>query len=85
MADYMRTNEYTLPQFKHAIDSIVAAGGNRDIAVAVFGVKTEYLDASFDEMQKQYGTIEKYFAKGLGSTPQGNKYYVICFFLRTSD
>jgi len=73
MADYMRTNEYTLPQFKHAIDSFVAAGGNRDIAVAVFGVKTEYLDASFDEMQKQYGTIEKYFAEGLGIDASGQK------------
>ena len=73
MADYMRTNEYTLPQFKHAIDSFVAAGGNRDIAVAVFGVKTEYLDASLDEMQKQYGTIEKYFAEGLGIDASGQK------------
>ena len=26
MADYMRTNEYTLAQFQHAIDGFVAAG-----------------------------------------------------------
>ncbi len=73
MADYMRTNEYTLPQFKHAIDSFVAAGGDRDIPVAIFGVKSEYLDASFDEMHKQYGTIEKYFAEGLGIDGAGQK------------
>jgi protein-tyrosine phosphatase len=66
MADYMRTNEYTLPQFKPAIDGFVAAGGERAIAEAIFGVKAEYLQASFGQMQKQYGTIENYFAKGLG-------------------
>jgi protein-tyrosine phosphatase len=32
----------------------------------VLGVKKEYLDAAFDEMEKKYGTIEKYFSKGLG-------------------
>jgi hypothetical protein len=30
------------------------------------GVKLEYLEASFGEMQKQYGSIEKYFSEGLG-------------------
>jgi protein-tyrosine phosphatase len=66
MADYMRTNDYTLPQFQHVIDDFVAAGGDRAIAEAIFGVKPEYLEASFDEMQKQYGTIEGYFAEALG-------------------
>jgi protein-tyrosine phosphatase len=73
VADFMRSNEYTLPQFNHAIDSFVAAGGDRDIPVAIFGVKKEYLEASFDEMQKQYGTIEKYFAEGLGIDDAGQK------------
>ena len=62
----MRSNEYTLPQFQHAIESFTAAGGDRNIPVSIFGVKAEYLEASFDEMQKRYGTIEKYFADGLG-------------------
>jgi len=73
MADYMRTNEYTLPQFASAIDGFVAAGGERAIPEAVFGVKPEYLEASFDEMQKRYGTIENYFAKGLGIDASGQK------------
>ena len=29
-------------------------------------MKKEYLEAAFDEMEKKYGTIEKYFAEGLG-------------------
>jgi protein-tyrosine phosphatase len=73
MADYMRTNDYTLPQFKHAIDNFVAGGGDRAIAVAVFGVKREYLDASFDEMEKRYGSIKGYFSEALGIDAAGQK------------
>ena len=73
VADYMRTNDYTLPQFKKEINEFVAAGGDRDIAVAVFGVKKEYLEASFDEMQKQYGTIEQYFSEALGIDDTGQQ------------
>ena len=73
MADYMRTNDYMLPQFKHAIDDFVAAGGDRAIAVAVFGVKPEYLEASLDEMQKQCGSIERYFSEALGIDAAGQK------------
>jgi protein tyrosine/serine phosphatase len=32
----------------------------------ILGVRKEYLDAAFDEMEKNYGTIEKYFSEGLG-------------------
>ena len=73
MADFMRTNEYTLPQFKPVIDEFVAAGGERAIAEAVFGVKPEYLEASFDEMHKRYGTIQRYFSEGLGIDASGQK------------
>jgi protein-tyrosine phosphatase len=73
MEDYMRTNEYTLPQFKRTIDEFVVAGGDRDIAVAVFGVKPEYLQASFDEMHKRYGSIESYFSEGLGIDASGQQ------------
>jgi protein-tyrosine phosphatase len=73
MADFMRSNEYTLPQFQRAIDGFVAGGGERDIPVAIFGVKEEYLEASFDEMQRRYGTIEKYFSEALGIDAAGQK------------
>jgi protein-tyrosine phosphatase len=73
MEDFLASNKYTLPQFKHAIDGFVAGGGDRDIPVAIFGVKREYLEASFDEMEKRHGTIEKYFADGLGIDAEGQK------------
>ena len=66
VADYLRSNDFILPRYQHAIDAFVAAGGERSITEAVFGVKPEYLEAAFDEMQKAYGTIEQYFEAGLG-------------------
>jgi protein-tyrosine phosphatase len=73
MADYMRTNDYTLPQFQHAIDAFIAGGGERSIALAVLGAKPEYLQASLDEMRKQYGSIENYFSEGLGIDASGQQ------------
>ena len=64
--DFMASNKYILPAYQKTIDEFVAAGGDRAIPLAIFGVRPEYLDASFDEMQKQYGTIENYFSKALG-------------------
>jgi len=73
MEDFLRSNEYIFPQYKKAIDGFVAAGGDIAIPLAIFGVKTEYLEASFDEMHKNYGTIEKYFDKALGIDAAGQK------------
>jgi len=66
MKDYLRSNDYILPLYKKVIDGYVAGGGEPSIPQAIFGVKVEYLDASFDEMQTNYGTIENYFSEGLG-------------------
>lgn len=66
MEDYLRSNDYILPAYKKVIDDFVKSGGDPAIPRAILGVKKEYLEASFDEMQKKYGTIEKYFSEGLG-------------------
>lgn len=73
MEDFLCSNDYILPTYKTTIDAFVAAGGERAIPVAIFGVKPEYLQASFDEMQKRYGTIEHYFSAGLGTDAAGQK------------
>ena len=52
--------------YKKVIDGFVAAGGEERIPIAILGVKKEYLEAAFDEMQTKYGSIEKYFSEGLG-------------------
>jgi len=66
MKDYLRSNDYILPLYKEVIDGYVAGGGEPSIPQAIFGVKEEYLEASFDEMQTNYGTIENYFSEALG-------------------
>ncbi|NCA83371.1 MAG: tyrosine-protein phosphatase [Opitutae bacterium] len=66
MQDYLRSNDYVLPQQAAVIDRFVAGGGSRNIPVAIFGVQAEYLEAAFDEMETRYGGIEAYFSEGLG-------------------
>lgn len=66
--DYMRSNEYILPLYETTIQQFIAAGGDPSIPTAALGVKEEYLNAAFDEMQMTYGSIEQYFSEGLGLT-----------------
>jgi protein-tyrosine phosphatase len=71
--DYLRSNEYILPVYKQAIDGFVAEGGDPSIPQDLLGVKTEYLQSSFVEVETQYGSIEGYFEKGLGIDKAGQQ------------
>lgn len=71
MEDFLRSNDYILPAYKKTIDAFVAAGGDAEIMTALLGVKSEYLQASFDEVQSKYGSIELYFSEGLGIDAEG--------------
>lgn len=64
--DYLRSNQFILPRYAPLIDRFAAAGGDREILTGVFGVKRQHLDAAFGEMTDRYGTVEGYFADGLG-------------------
>lgn len=66
MEDYLRSNDYVIPLYQEVIDKFVEAGGEKEIPMTLLGVKKKYLDASFDEVEKKHGTIEKYFSEGLG-------------------
>jgi len=66
MEDYLRSNDYILPAYQHAIDAFVEAGGEAEIPAAILGVKREYLESAFLEMETQHGSIENYFSEGLG-------------------
>ena len=70
MEDFLKSNDYIIPMYRKQIDGFVAAGGDSLIPLAIFGVKPEYLNASFDEVQKSFGTIENYFSEGLGIDTQ---------------
>jgi protein-tyrosine phosphatase len=71
--DYLKSNVYILPAYKDFIDRFVAAGGQPSIPQDMLGVKAEYLQASFDQVKSQYGTIESYFDKGLGIDRTGQQ------------
>ncbi|MDU0342546.1 tyrosine-protein phosphatase [Bosea rubneri] len=71
MEDFLRSNDYTLPAYKKTIDAFVTAGGDAEIMTALLGVKSEYLQASFDEVQSKYGSIDLYFSEGLGIDAKG--------------
>jgi protein-tyrosine phosphatase len=64
--DYLRSNDYILPAYQDVIDQFVEAGGDPEIPRAILGVKREYLEAAFDEMETTYGSIEQYFSEALG-------------------
>ena len=66
MEDYLRSNDYIIPKYRKVIEGAVASGIDEEIPLAILGVKKEYLEAGFEEMEKQYGTIEEYFSEGLG-------------------
>ena len=64
--DHLRSNDYILPAYQEATDGFVAAGGEAEIPKAILGVKKEYLDAAFDQMESEYGSIDQYFSDALG-------------------
>ncbi|NLV80891.1 MAG: tyrosine-protein phosphatase [Rhodococcus sp.] len=65
-ADYLRTNDELLPRFERMFSRFEVAGGDRGMLVAVLGVQRGYLEAAVEEMLTRYGTVEQYFAGGLG-------------------
>ncbi len=65
-ADYELTNRDLIPALKPLFEHFRALGGDPDILLPVFGVDPAYLRAALDEVQSRFGSIEVYFADGLG-------------------
>jgi protein-tyrosine phosphatase len=66
MEEYLLTNTQLLPAEKPVFDEFEAQGGDPELLRPVIGVEPEYLEAARDEMDKEFGTIDAYFAEGLG-------------------
>jgi protein-tyrosine phosphatase len=77
--DYLHSNDYILPEYQAMIDKYTAAGVEKDILLSILGVRQEYLEASFKEMHDKFGSIEDYFAKGLGIDQAGHEALRQCF------
>ncbi|MCC2279913.1 tyrosine-protein phosphatase [Streptomyces sp. ET3-23] len=64
MRDYLATNEYRADEVKEILDQ--ATPHDAAILKPVIEARTGYLDASFDEVERRYGTFENYLHQGLG-------------------
>ena len=64
--DYLRTNDYILPEYQAYIARFTAQGGDPAIAQDLFAAKSEYLHAAFREATSTFGSMTRYFEEGLG-------------------
>lgn len=68
--DYLQTNDDLLPTLEPLIMSAQAKGVDADLMRDAFGVRISYLEATLEEIDSRYGTIERYFSAGLGLSTQ---------------
>jgi protein-tyrosine phosphatase len=66
LEDYMASNTYLRPGFQAFFDDLRSRGGDPDLIASFLWVRPDYLEASLGEMRRDFGTIERYFADGLG-------------------
>lgn len=71
--DYGLTNRDLLPALKPVFEQFRAAGGDPHLLDPVLGVDPGYLHAALDEMEQRFGSIEGYFAEGLGIDETGQQ------------
>ena len=64
--DFMLTNDQLVPHLRPRLKPFADAGGDVSLLEPVIGVRTEYLDAAFDEATSRFGSFEGYITKGLG-------------------
>lgn len=64
--DFLASNDELGPTLQPVIDRFVAAGGDASIFEPMARVRAEYLEIALDEVARRFGSIEAYFADGLG-------------------
>lgn len=67
--EYLLTNEQLLPRFKKAFEAFELAGGDPAVLTPVLGVDRAYLQNSFDTVDKEFGSMDRYLQDGLGLNP----------------
>ena len=71
--DFLLTNRDLLPALKPVLEHFRRHGGDPDMLTPVLGVESSYLDSALDELRTRHGTIEAYFADGLGIGADGQE------------
>ena len=64
--DYEATNYYRAAENEATIGRITAMHISEPVARALFSAKGDYLDATFDAIRAQYGSVERYLTEQLG-------------------
>ncbi|GAC56968.1 putative protein-tyrosine-phosphatase [Gordonia hirsuta DSM 44140 = NBRC 16056] len=72
-ADYLLTNARLLPALAPILDKLTAAGADKEALTLVLGVDASYLDEAFAALTQRWGTLENYFAAGLGIDAAGQQ------------
>lgn len=68
--EYLLTNDQLIPALEPIFTAFARAGGEPAQLRPVLGVDRAYLERAFGAVHEQYGTIEGYFADGLGIDAQ---------------
>lgn len=66
MEDYLLSGPRLLPMVRPMIDAFAARGGDTELLWSLVGVRPDYLEAALDEVHRLFGSIDGYFAEGLG-------------------
>ncbi len=66
LQDFLASNRYIVPKYQPRVAEFAARGGDPTLLTPVLSVLPEYLEASFDEVRRAYGSIEGYFGEALG-------------------
>jgi len=66
MEDFMLSDELALRAFRPLVDAFAAGGGDPAALRPILGVDPAYLRAGIDHLRHLHGTVEAWFADGLG-------------------
>lgn len=69
-ADYLQTNTDLAPATEPLLAQAEQKGISRSALEPVLGVRREYLDAAFEQVDTDYGSMDAYFRDGLGITDE---------------
>ncbi|WP_227980570.1 tyrosine-protein phosphatase [Nocardia spumae] len=66
--DYLASNDYLAASNKAQMDALVQRGLVTDPSLfePILGVQADYLDASFDQVRRSYGSFDRFLSDGLG-------------------
>ncbi len=73
LADYLRSAAEVRPSMEAGLAAFRAAGGDPGLLEPILDARPAYLEASLEVMRAAFGSIEGYFADGLGIDEAGQR------------